>query len=65
MAKTVEEVLYFLESNQIDVASIEFDGHRTNIWMCEKLGVSFDFKPSFDSPSGNNIHDKLYVILSI
>lgn len=58
MASMVEDVLYFLESNKIDVISLTFDGLKTNISMVEYLGASVNpnsLKPYFYSLHGSNI----------
>lgn len=59
LAYLVDDVLFFLESNGIDVISITFDGHRSNLSMCKVLGASLNaqkLQPSFESPHGNTIH---------
>lgn len=58
------QVINFLESNNVDIVSLTFDGHKSNIGMCKLLGVSFElenFTPWFTSLKGNLI----YVLLDI
>lgn len=60
----IEEVVYFLESNQIDVVSVTFDGLKTNLSTAKKLGASLDpenLQPYFYSFFGT----KIYVIFDI
>lgn len=59
MANKVEDVNGFLESNNIDIISLTFDGHRSNVSMCNILGASFtlkDLKPYFYTASQKKIH---------
>lgn len=60
LARLVEEVLYFLESNKIDVISLTFDGLGANISMVSYLGASLtdleNLKPYFFSLHGTKIH---------
>lgn len=60
----IEEVLYFLESNNVDVLSVTFDGLKTNISTAKKLGACLDpdnLQPYFYSFFGT----KIYVIFDI
>lgn len=53
-----KQVINFLESNDVDIVSITFDGHRTNLAFCEDLGASFslsNFKPEIQSLKGSTI----------
>lgn len=64
LARIVEDVIFFLESNQIDIISLTFDGHKTNISVCEYLGAKFclnDLKPYFFSLNGT----KIYILLDL
>lgn len=58
------QVINFLESNNVDIVSLTFDGHKSNIAMCKLLGASFEldnFTPWFTSLKGNLI----YILLDI
>ncbi|CAH2088503.1 unnamed protein product [Euphydryas editha] len=49
--KLLKSALYLLkETRRVEVVSLKFDDHKSNIAMCEILGCSFDpdnFKTSF------------------
>lgn len=58
------QVINFLESNNVEIVSLTFDGHKSNIGMCKLLGASFElenFTPWFTSLKGNII----YILLDI
>lgn len=60
LAHLVEEVIYFLEANSIDVISLTLDGLKANIKMASYLGASItdmdNLKPYFYSLHGTKIH---------